>query len=79
MLRQEEQQKERVTAAERRQRKPKHTFIQPEMFPSGIGDQIPSPAVSNLMRNYIHQGPVPSQQCGGHKGEAGVLHAPVGE
>lgn len=59
--------------------KTQHTFIQPEMFPGGIGDQIPSPAVSNLMRNHIHQGPIPSQQGGGHKGEAGVLHAPIGE
>ena len=56
-----------------------HTFIQPEMLPSGIGDQVAAPAVGNLMCYYIDQGSVPCQQGGGHKGKAGVLHTPVWE
>ncbi len=79
MPRQENQREKGEGHSTRRQSKHKRTFIQPEMFPRGIGDQIPSPAVSNLMRDYIDQRPVPSQQCRGHKGEAGVLHAPIGE
>ena len=56
-----------------------HTFIEPEVLPSGISNQIASPAVGDLMRHHIDQGAVPCQQGGGHKGQAGVLHTPIGE
>ena len=55
------------------------TFVEPEMLPSSICDQIACPAVSYLVCHNTNEGPVTSQQSGGDKGEAGVLHTPIGE
>mmetsp|Transcript_29219 Transcript_29219/g.41127 ORF Transcript_29219/g.41127 Transcript_29219/m.41127 type:complete len:241 (-) Transcript_29219:549-1271(-) len=54
-------------------------FIEPEVFPSSVGDEVSSPAVRNFVSNDISVGAVSSQEGGCHKSQARVFHTTVRE
>jgi hypothetical protein len=54
-------------------------LIEPEVVPGGIGYEVTTPAMSQLMGYEAHQRPVAGDDGGGEEGKPWVLHASYGE
>lgn len=52
----------------------REALVQPKITPGGVGDEVPKPAVADLVYNDISKRAIAGQQTGRDKGQAGVLH-----
>lgn len=55
------------------------SFVEPKVFKVAICHQITGPAMGDLVRHNIGQGPIPGQQSWSNKSQAWILHSSVGE
>ena len=55
------------------------TFVEPEVLPGLVGDEVAGPRVRDLMNDDIREGTVAGKESGCDKGEARVLHPTVRE
>jgi len=55
------------------------TFIQPHVFPAGVRNQVPTPAVSKFMSNDIDVLPITTDNGWSSKRENWILHSSIRE
>src|SRR3546814_7203675 len=54
-------------------------FVEPEIVPGRVGDEIARPAMRKLVRDHADQALVAGDDRGRREGESGALHAAVRE
>jgi len=54
-------------------------FVEPEVAPARVGDEVAGPRVRQLVPDDRDQGAIARDEGGGQEGQAGVLHPAVGE